>query len=157
MRKLRKVFNLWVRVCFPIQYKLSQEFSCAYYLVYQLTAEEEKLLERKKSALKKAIESTSELENLLKSIRLNEVLLKTFLKYIRFAELTSFESLTRQVEKNIAEESDIREQEIERWRKKRLRLQKLDPHLDLTFRQTFLTKNQVMDHQVYQIIKSKLL
>lgn len=61
------------------------------------------------------------------------------------------------MEKNIAEEAEVREIEIEKWRKKRLRLQKLDPHLDLTFRQVFLSKADVLDHQCYLIIKSKLM
>lgn len=106
---------------------------------------------------KKGLILTKTSEELLKDIKThsdNEILLKHFLKYNRVAYKKHFDALFERFEYNLIHGEESRKRAEMKWIAKRKRLKKINPQIELSFNFKPLTREMVIEHPCYQIIKS---
>lgn len=123
---------------------------------YNLAEEEEVAFDQLAKKSKNTFANSTELLNYLKGIYHNQSLLKIFLSNAKILDKSCYMALFDLLERNLAKREEAEAQERERWSQRRMRLQKLNPKLDLAFRFEHQTREQVIEDPLFQAVKQML-
>ena len=98
------------------------------------------------------IDSNETASKAIKSIDVNDHLMKVFMKYRKFFGHKQMMEFFEKLRENLANQETVRQREIKKFNLKVQRLQKVSPQLGIKFRTVFLTKEEIGKHPIFQII-----
>lgn len=123
---------------------------------YNLAEEEENVLNQLTKSSKNLFPNPTELLDFLKTMYHNEAVLKIFIANSKILNKACYIALFDLLERNLTKRAEAEAQQRDRWNKRRARLQNLNPKLDLTFRFEHLTREQLLQSELYQLAKRML-
>ena len=97
-------------------------------------------------------ETKEEMSKLIAHTDINDRLLKVYMKYHKLCSKYQIFEILGKLEENLRIEEEVREREIEKYKKKVKRLQKIAKDVEVKFPATFLTQEETLNHPGFQFL-----